>query len=144
MSWPLYLGEEIKELLPQREPFLMVDVLYDCSSTECRTGMNIYPDNIFCDGGIFTAEGVMEHMAQSGSVLLGCNAVHSGVQAPAGYIGEIRKFRMARHPHTYQALSTCVTIGKEVNGIYLISVKTKVKNDPVAECQMKLSVASKQ
>jgi hypothetical protein len=140
MSWPLYQGEDILELLPQREPFLMVDVLYGSTVAECRTGFNICPGNIFCDGTIFSAEGVIEHMAQSCSVLLGYNAVGNSSPVPVGYIGEIKQFRLYLHPRCGQSLSTSVSMDKELGGIRLMSARTRVKNCLIGECRMKLSV----
>ncbi len=140
MSWPLYRGEDIGGLLPQREPFLMVDVLYGCTIAGCCTGYGIRRDDIFCDGMLFSAEGIIEHIAQSGSLLLGYNAVEKGLQAPLGYIGEIKKFSLVQHPRSGQSLSTHVNVDKELDGIYLMSAETMVKNASIAQCRMKLSL----
>ena len=46
---PLFQGEGIKELIPQRYPIIMVDTFYDATEMECNTGLTILDDNIFCE-----------------------------------------------------------------------------------------------
>ena len=49
---PLFQGEGIKELIPQRHPIIMVDTFYDATEMECNTGLTILDDNIFCETSI--------------------------------------------------------------------------------------------
>ena len=68
---PLYKGEGIKELIPQRAPIMMVDTFYKADETDCETGLTVLSDNIFCENGDLLEPGMIEHVAQSASAHAG-------------------------------------------------------------------------
>ncbi|MBP5365225.1 MAG: beta-hydroxyacyl-ACP dehydratase [Bacteroidales bacterium] len=142
MDKPLYKGEEIKKLLNQRAPILMVDTLYEVSDNGATTGLTIEADNFFNLDGQFTEPGLIEHMAQSASAFVGYNAIKSNSSAaPVGYIGEIKNFKLAgRLPKAGDKLLTTVTVQSVVMNITLFTAETKTGDTTVASCQMKLSV----
>lgn len=138
---PLFKGEGIKELIPQRHPIVMVDTFYDASETECNTGLTVLEDNIFCENGCLIEPGIIEHIAQSASAHAGYKEkLKNSVNPPIGYIGEVKKFKLFRKPTVGEHLHTFIKIASEIMNISLIKTETKVGDELIASCQMKIYI----
>lgn len=133
----------IKQLIPQREPILMVDELLGVEGEQASACLTVRPGNIFlADDGTMEESGVIEHIAQSASAFAGYKAIEAGAtEPPVGYIGEVKKFRSYRRPRVGERLVTTISLGPEVNGVTLLSAHTCVEEEKVAETQMKIFVA---
>ena len=136
----LFSGARISMLIPQREPFLMLDAFFKGSDTEAYTGLTVKIDNLFCVDGQLTETGLIEHMAQSASALAGYKAYRIQKAPPIGFIGEIKKFRVFRLPEVNERLKTYVQVISEVLQIQLISVEIKSADEIIATCQMKIFI----
>ena len=137
----VYKGEDIKRLLNQRAPILMVDAVYSIKDNVCTAGLNIETDNIFVSDGKLTEPGLIEHIAQSASAFVSYK-VNGGESAPVlGFIGEVKKFKLVGGlPNVGDNLLTTITIQSEVMNITMFTSETYVGDVLVATCQMKLSV----
>jgi len=133
-------GEGIKELIPQRDPMIMVDTFYGATDSEADTGLRITDDNLFCSDGSFSEPGLVEHIAQSASAFAGYQARVKNKPAPVGYIGEVKKFRINFLPHTGDELRTHIRIISEVLGVSLLTAETRVGEEVAAQCQMKIFI----
>ncbi|MBE6339366.1 MAG: hypothetical protein K6G73_12670 [Marinilabiliaceae bacterium] len=142
MGTPLYQGDSIKKLLLQREPILMVDTLYSATEDEATSGLTIKADNIFCVDGELTEPGLIEHIAQSASAFASYKATIEGNnEALLGYIGEVKKFVITgKLPRSGQEIRTKVKIQQVVGNITLFQAQSEIDGEPIANCQMKLSV----
>lgn len=140
----IYRGEEIKKLLKQRAPILMIDTLYKADNEEGVTGLTIAADNFFCSEGELTEPGLIEHIAQSASAFVSYNESiknNNSGEALLGYIGEVKKFRICGSlPRVGSEVITTIQVQSVVGNITLFSAKAEVDGALVATCQMKLSV----
>lgn len=134
--------EDIKDLLPQRAPILMVDELLEVNGEEAQSSFTVRPGNFFLDGeGQLEASGLIEHIAQSASAFAGYRARLAGAEEPpVGYIGEVKNFRCHHCPQTGDELRTIVRLGPEVEGVMLLSGETRIGEKIVAETQMKIFI----
>jgi len=131
----------IKELIPQRDPIMMVDTLIDAEGDVCHTALLVRENNFFIEEDRLMCEpGLVEHIAQSASAFAGYRYVMAGRKAPIGYIGEVKKFHCYRRPGIGEILNTTVTMGAEINGITIITGETRVGQELVADTQMKIFV----
>ena len=132
----------INQLIPQRDPILMVDELLEVDGEQAQTCFTIRPENIFLDEeGWFEENGMIEHIAQSASAFAGYKAILAGAaEPPLGYIGEVKKFHCYRRPIIGEQLLTTITLGPEVNGVTLLSGQTHVGDEMVAQTQMKIFI----
>lgn len=138
---PLYKGDGIKELIPQRAPIMMVETFYEADETDCKTGLTITNDNIFCENGELLEPGLIEHVAQSASAHAGYKEKLKGTEVPpVGYIGEIKKFKLVRRPKVGEEVRTTIHIASEVMNVSLIKTESKVNDEIVATCQMKIFI----
>lgn len=132
----------IEQLIPQRDPILMVDELLDVDGERATACLTIRPGNLFlADDETLEESGVIEHIAQSASAFAGYKAVSAGAEEPpVGYIGEVKKFRSIRRPKMGERMVTTIEMGPEVNGVTLLSAHTCVGDEMVAETQMKIFI----
>lgn len=133
---------DIKKLLPQREPVLMVDELLDVNGDEAQTSFTVCPDCFFLDeDGRLEASGMIEHIAQSASVFAGYMAIHAGgTEPPVGYIGEVKDFQYYHGPQVGDELRTTVRLGAEAGSVMLLSGETRIGNEIVAKTHMKIFI----
>lgn len=131
-------GEEIYQLIPQRPPIVMVDVVYAADESSAETGLTIQEDNIFVRNGRFREPGLIEHIAQSAAAFAGYGTFARGEEPKLGYIGEIKDCNLFLLPKAGDELRTTIRLVTEVGGIRLIAAETKVNGEAVASCQMKI------
>ena len=90
---------DIHELLPQQEPFVMIDTIVRFDPVLTVTETRVKPENIFVDGGCFTASGLMENIAQTCAARIGYvnkYILRKGIQV--GLIGAVRNMEIRRLP----------------------------------------------
>ena len=136
----LFEGTQLYQLIPQREPIVMVSHVYQITDTDIKSGLLVKEDNIFCANGKLTEPGLIEHIAQSAAAFAGYPFFVAGKQAPLGYIGEIKKLRIHQLPAAGSMLRTHIQLVSEVMGISLITAETTVNDTPVVSCQMKIFI----
>ncbi|MDR2222700.1 MAG: hypothetical protein LBE34_08150 [Flavobacteriaceae bacterium] len=131
----------VKELIPQREPIVMVDALYEYTETSITAGLTIAPNNLCVKNGQMKEVGLIEHCAQS-------VALHTGYQfylrqqpAPVGYIGSIKKMDILRLPKVGDCIYTKVSILQEFMGVTLVEFTTYCKGETIAIGSMKTVLA---
>jgi len=142
-------GEAIKELIPQREPMLMIDTFYDATVTEtdtgyavteADTGYTVAKDSLFCSDYGFEEPGLVEHIAQSASAMAGYKAKLTNEPTPLGFIGEVKKCRIHFLPRAGDELRTHIRILSELFGVSLLAAETKVNGELAVQCQMKIFI----
>ncbi|MBR2618052.1 MAG: hydroxymyristoyl-ACP dehydratase [Paludibacteraceae bacterium] len=136
----LFEGEQLYQLIPQREPIVMVSHVYQVTDTDIESGLLVKQDNMFCANGCLTEPGLIEHIAQSAAAFAGYPFFVAGKQAPLGYIGEIKKLRIHALPAVGSQLRTRIHLVSEVMGISLITAETTVNDTPIVTCQMKIFI----
>lgn len=146
IDWTLYnremlSGIDLHTLLPQQEPFFMVDKLVAVSPTGAVTETIVQKSNIFVEEGRLQAPGVLENMAQTQAARLGFlnkYILHKDIQT--GVIGAIKKAEFARLPAIGETLTTEVEIVGEAFGMLLSEVKSFTEKGLVATAEMKIAV----
>lgn len=133
---------DIKNLIPQRSPIIMVDKLVRVEGEEAVCMLTVRQDNFFIDNDNLMAEsGLIEHIAQSASAFAGYKAVAAGAtKPPVGYIGEVKNFHLFQRPGIGDTITTTITMGPEVGGITIIRGESKVGNQAVADTTMKIFI----
>lgn len=139
---PAFHTIDVTELLPQQPPFVMVDALlsYDERTTSCR--LLVRDDNLFCDGGLLSASGLIENVAQTCAARLGFinkYILKCGVQV--GYIGAIRNFTIHRQPRVGEVLVTTIHVEENVMGMTLATARIEVGGECMAETEIKIALA---
>ena len=134
----IFRDKDIYQLIPQRPPIVMVDVVWSATETGAETGLTIHENNIFVRDGLFREPGLIEHIAQSAAAFAGYDTFIRGEEPKLGYIGEIKECNIHTLPLAGSELYTTLRLIAEVQGIRLISAETTCNGQPVTDCQMKI------
>jgi len=133
-------GDEVLELIPQRAPIVMIDKLFESGETSAVTGLLVKADNIFCKDGYFQESGIIENIAQSAAAQIGYFCKLNHTIPPIGFIGAIKNLKINFLPEVGSELITNITVLHEVMDCTIISGKVSSKDQPIAECEMKVFI----
>jgi predicted hotdog family 3-hydroxylacyl-ACP dehydratase len=132
---------DVHELLPQQEPFVMIDTLVDVSETETITETNVSSSNLFVESDKFSACGLIENIAQTCAARIGYvnkYVLKKGIQL--GFIGAIRNLQIYRLPPVGTTIITKVTIMEDVFGMTLATAVVSTNDIIWAEGEMKIAI----
>ena len=146
-----YKGAEILQLIPQRNPFIMVDEFEareaptskeSLTGASCATSLYVRLDNYFTlPNGELSESGLIEHIAQSASALAGYVAVEQGAtQPPVGMIAELKHFNCLRRPHAGDQVTTRVTMGFSFGAMTLAHGISSIGDDIICEVDLKIFI----
>ena len=135
---PLLAGDELLELIPQRQPIVMVDRFFGMDENGSYTGLKVEASNLFCRDGQLDECGITEHIAQSAAVRVGYLHKNAGEEVPVGFIGSVDKMNYRTLPQVGDELRTTIRVEQEIFDITLISATVQVNGNPIAEGQLKI------
>ncbi len=131
----------VVNLIPQKEPFVMVDKLYQFSENKIVSGLTIQENNLFCFENIFLEPGLIENMAQTVAMHKGYTYYLKNEPAPVGYIGAIKKAEIFDLPKLGSELVTTVTILHDIMGVTLVEAKVECDEKLIAISEIKTALA---
>lgn len=134
----IFRAEAVFQLIPQRPPIVMVDVVWSATETEAETGLTVHPENIFVEDGLFREPGLVEHVAQSAAAFAGYGAFVRHEKPKLGFIGEIKDCEIHDLPRVGSELRTHVRLVAEVNGVRLVQAEVRSGDEVVATSLMKI------
>lgn len=135
----------IKDLLPQQEPFIMVDNIsyFDMVTTISET--TIDENNIFVDGGKFSSTGLLENIAQTCAVRIGyINKYINRKGIQIGLIGAVRNFEVLELPCVGATIKTSITVREEVFGMILADAVVECNGRTIAQTEIKIAVTEEE
>lgn len=135
---PLLKDDEILKLIPQRDPIVMVDCFYGIDKEFSYTGLTIHESNIFCNNGVFSECGIIEHIAQSAAARVGYIHTSNNEPVPLGFIGSVDKMTIHSLPAKGDTLHTTLKIEQEVFDITMVSATVRVGETLIAEGLLKI------
>ena len=131
-------GDDVRALIPQKSPIVMVDALYECYPDKAIAGLTIENDNMFCESGLFREAGIIEHIAQSAVLKARYEQYIENVAPSIGYIGSIKNFNLHFLPSAGDCLITTVTVLHIIDNVLILHGKVECDGKPVADCEMKV------
>lgn len=140
-TFPITDNEFVKELIPQKHPFVMVDSLIAFSDQQITASLTVNTENILADSQELTASGLIEHMAQTVALYTGFQYHIKQKPAPTGYIGSIKSVEILELPKIGQKVETSAEILQEFMGVTLVDIVSKIDQNIIARAQMKTVLA---
>ncbi len=132
---------DIHELLPQREPFVMIGALTAFTMKKIVTETVVRPEGPLHDGDALSAAGLVENVAQTCAARIGYinkYILHRGIDV--GYIGAVRSFSVRALPKAGTRLVTSVEVLEEVFSMTLVSATVTAEGEVIAAGEMKIAV----
>lgn len=130
----------LRELIPQRPPFVMIDRLLSCDMVVTVTELEVRKDNVFVADGRFSAEGMMENMAQTCAARMGYISLMRGEKVKIGVIGAVNSFDIFRMPKVGEKIVTTIEVLEELFQITLAKAVIKCGEEVLAEVKMKIAL----
>lgn len=134
---------DIRQLIPQRQPIMMVDELVDADEQSAVCRLTVRQDNFFLQSdGTLAETGIIEHMAQTASAHAGFLALQRGStdEAPIGYIAEVKNFSLLSQPRQGDTLTTTVRTLLQAGNVTAVSAETNAEDRPIATTQLKIAL----
>ena len=138
---PIDNTEFVIELIPQKQPFVMVDKLLHFSENKIISGLTIKDSNLFYSQNTFLEPGLIENMAQTVAMHKGYTYYLKNEPAPVGYIGAIKKAEIFELPKLGSELVTTVTILHDIMGVTLVEAKVECDEKLIAVSEIKTALA---
>jgi 3-hydroxyacyl-[acyl-carrier-protein] dehydratase len=132
---PIKNYKYIRELIPQREPIIMVDSLFYFDDRKVISGFKIKKNNIFLKKNVFSESGLIENMAQTIALYTGYK--DRNVQPRIGYIGAINNLIIYELPKLNDTITTEINILHDIMGVVLINGITKNNNKIIMQARFK-------
>ncbi|MBW1297162.1 hypothetical protein [Aquimarina litoralis] len=138
----------IKKLIPQKDPFVMIDKLIYFDSDKVVSGYKVSEENILASNGYFTEGGLIENMAQSIALHRGYRGfIKKGKDGKpkTGFIGSIKHATIHELPKVGTELITTVEIIAEIMLVSLVMIEVKDTNgNLLASSEMKTIIVDSQ
>lgn len=138
---PIKNKDFVHNLIPQKDPFVMVDKLFYFSENKVVSGFSISANSIFSFQSLFTTSGLIENMAQTVALFTGYQYFLKKEEAPTGYIGAIKKVEIIELPKVGEELVTTVNIVHEIMGFTLVNSQVECNGKVIASSEMKTVLA---
>ena len=130
----------LKELIPQRPPFVMIDKMISFDMTVTVTQLEIRADNVFCKDGRLTAEGLMENIAQTCAARMGYINLNKNEAVKIGVIGSVNNFEVFKTPKVGDVIVTSIEVIEEVFQITMAEAVVKCGDETIAQANMKIAL----
>ena len=129
---------DIKTLIPQGPPLVLVDRLLGTDETVTRTSFLITADNPLTVNGRLGVAGLIENLAQTAAAGAGFAALGAGGAVRGGAIVAINNLQIARLPELGEELNTEITVTARVADIVVISGRITCGPSLIATGEMKI------
>ena len=130
---------DIRNILLQREPMLLVDRLIHFDDRFTITETSIREGGIFIENGALSAAGMMENIAQTCAARIGyINRYILKKNLKTGYIGAINSYDVLDLPRVGTTITTTAEKIEEALGILLVRAEVKVANKIYAKAEVKM------
>lgn len=132
---------DVHELLPQQEPFVMIGKLIHFDQNMTVTETLVQEENIFVDGGRFSAAGLMENIAQTCAARIGyANKYILKKDIQLGFIGAVRNFEVKALPKVGDTIVTRVEVKEEIFGMTLAYATIECDGEVLVSTEMKIAI----
>ena len=132
--------KDIKSLIPQREPFVMIDELSISDGVQTTTRFEVREDNILIENGALAEAGLLENIAQTAAAGAGYEAAQHQGPVKIGYIGAVKNFEVFGLPPVGSVIETEVRVASQVFDVSLIKGTVHGSGQLLASCEMKIFI----
>ena len=133
---------DIRTLLPQQPPMVMVDKLISADEKSAATTLQIREENIFVSEGRLNAYALIEVMAQTAAAQLGYeNRLRGGNDVRIGYIGAVKRMRIESAPKVGETLLTRLEVLEDFGDMKLVAAESFVEDQKIATAELTIALS---
>lgn len=130
----------LKELIPQRPPFVMIDRLMSSDEMYSVTELEVRNNNIFVDNERLTPSGLIENIAQTCAARIGYINLSIGQPVKIGVIGSISNLTISRTPKVGEKLTTTIQLLESVFNVTMVLASIKIGEEEIVTANMKIAL----
>lgn len=133
----------VKELLPQADPFVFVDQLicFDELELRCETSFTIKEHTPLFENNFMSESGLLENIAQTCAVHIGFyNKYILKRDIQVGFIGAVKNLRIFGKAELNQTLRTQITIKTEFGSMKIADATIHCEGELIAEGELKIAL----
>ena len=130
----------LKELIPQRPPFVMIDKLLEYDDTYAVSELTVRGDNVFTENDCLMASGVVENIAQTCAARIGYYCLINGLPINIGLIGSVSNLEIIRMPRVGERIVTTIEVLEALFQFTLVKAVVRVGTDEIAHATMKIAL----
>ena len=124
------MRKNCKTLLPQREPYMLVDVLTRHDDELTVTETRVRADNMLVERGRLSVAGLVENMSQSCAARIGyINKYIRKGGLSRGVVASMSGLQVYELPRVDETIVTRVRVGCELEDMLMAAVETVAKHD---------------
>ena len=132
--------DHISSIIPQKEPFVMIDELMSCDEINSKTKFLVKADNILIDNDELSEAGLTENIAQPAAAGFGYLSQKNNKPVLVGFIAAIKNLEVFALPKIGEIIETTVAITNQVFDVTIISGRVKRNGELLASCEMKIFI----
>ncbi len=133
---------DVHLLLPQQEPYVMIDSLVEFNKIITTTEATIADDSIFTDNDHFSVSGIIENIAQTCAARIGyINKYILGRDLQLGFIAAVRDMSVTSSARVGDVITTRVELIEEVFGMTLAKAVVTCGCNILVQTQIKMAMA---
>ena len=129
---------DIRELIPQREPFIMLDGVLAVKEKGLRSFFVVRAGNVLVKEDSLRESGLIENIAQTAAAMNGYAARMEGTPVKLGFIGGIKNLEIFALPQLGNRLETEVEEIHFVMNTSIIIGRVWCEGRLMASCEMKV------
>lgn len=130
----------VLDVIPQRPPVVMIDVLKFSDASKTISEFEIKESCIFCNNGFLSESGMIENIAQTGAAGFGYLDRLNKKPVSLGFIASIKNIQIIQLPPAGSLIITEVMAHEPVMGFNIITGKILLNDSIVASCEMRIFV----
>jgi predicted hotdog family 3-hydroxylacyl-ACP dehydratase len=134
-------NEDILSIIPQRDPFVLIDELTERTDVFSTSSFLIKEGHLLVENGHLSAEGLIENIAQTAAAGVGYEYQYlKKTTPPIGYIGAVSKLVVNGNPPVGSTIKTTVNVTNKIMNVTIISGSVFLQDELLANCEMKIFV----
>lgn len=134
----IYTKKQIKRVIPQRPPFVMIDNLVSATENQFVSDFVINSDNIFLDQHALEPYGLIENIAQTIAAGLSYTIRDPKKRPEEGFLGSIAKLKNYKAPSVGDQIKTKVELRMAFENMYKVFGECFCGDQLLLECELKI------
>ena len=135
---------DVHTLLPQQEPFVMIDQLLHFDEVTTTTRFTVREDHLYVENGRLNACALIENIAQTCAARMGyINHYIYKKEVQLGFIGSVKNLVVKRVPLLGETLTTSIKVMEEIMQLTLVQAEIKVGEETIVTAEMKIALSEK-
>lgn len=135
---------DVHTLLPQQEPFVMIDQLLHFDEVTTTTRFTVREDHLYVEDGRLNACALIENIAQTCAARMGyINHYIYKKEVQLGFIGSVKNLVVKRVPLLGETLKTTIKVMEEIMKLTLVQAEIKVGEETIVTAEMKIALSDK-